>query len=130
MVGINGKILNFMDCTYKSQNCARSQQHFAQLHDGETVTFRNFGSRLIKMIIIAKQYMLLFVIYIHQVWQIFVFVFANISLNICMNNRLTPFSSLSLFRYNDRQVFFQTVISSCPALSFPQRKIPWMYGTL
>ena len=35
------KITNFPACTYKSQNVAQSQQNFAPLHDGETVTFRN-----------------------------------------------------------------------------------------
>ena len=33
--------MNFPACTHKSQNFAQSQQNFAPLHDGETVTFRN-----------------------------------------------------------------------------------------
>ena len=35
--------MNFTLFTYKSQNCAPSQQNFAPSHETEPVTFRNSG---------------------------------------------------------------------------------------
>ena len=31
----------FLDCTYKSQDFAQTQENFARSHDRETVIFRN-----------------------------------------------------------------------------------------
>ena len=36
----------FLVCTYLSEDFAQSQKQFTQLHDRETVTFRNSGGEL------------------------------------------------------------------------------------